>query len=295
MLSDNKLRGALAVAAGASVWGLFWIPLRYLDDNGVQGLWSVASLLLVPVIFIVPYLLWKKRLTFTPWYCLFGLTIGTSVAIYFAAMIFSDVIRIIFLFYLLPVWATLLSWLLYRQKIKPLQILAIGMALFGLYLLLGGTEKFPIPSDIGDWFGLGSGFLWALALVMIRGNPDIDPLANTSAPFVFGAPIAIAIALVLSFSGATEASSPPDMTSLLPVAPVAILVGLLILWPSVFGQIWGARLISAPTAALVTMSEIVMATVSAWLLIGTTLSPIAWLGGGLIILAAVLDLTQSPA
>ena len=31
-------------------------------------------------------------------------------------------------------------------------------------------------------------------------------------------------------------------------------------------------MISAPTAALVTMSEIVMATVSAWLLIGTTLS-----------------------
>ena len=85
------------------------------------------------------------------------------------------------------------------------------------------------------------------------------------------------------------------MASLLPVAPVAILVGLFILWPSVFGQIWGARLISAPTAALVTMSEIVMATVSAWLLIGTTLSPIAWLGGGLIILAAVLDLTQSPS
>ena len=34
--------GAIAVAAGSAIWGLFWIPLRYLDDAGITGLWAVA-------------------------------------------------------------------------------------------------------------------------------------------------------------------------------------------------------------------------------------------------------------
>ena len=57
-----------------------------------------------------------------------------------------------------------------------------------------------------------------------------------------------------------------------------------------FGQIWGARRIPAPTAALLTMSEILVATLSAWLLVGTDLEPLSWLGGAIIVGAVCIDL-----
>jgi drug/metabolite transporter (DMT)-like permease len=53
------------------------------------------------------------------------------------------------------------------------------------------------------------------------------------------------------------------------------------------GQLWGARLVPATRAALLTMSELLVATVSAALLIGTTLTSVQFIGG-LIIIAAVL-------
>ena len=64
----------------------------------------------------------------------------------------------------------------------------------------------------------------------------------------------------------------------------------MILFPAMLGQVWGARRIPAPTAALLTMSEIVVATASAALLIGTDLKPLSWLGGGIIVMAVCIDL-----
>ena len=56
------------------------------------------------------------------------------------------------------------------------------------------------------------------------------------------------------------------------------------------GQIWGARRIPAPTAAMLTMTEIIVATLSAYFLIGTELGTLAFVGGALIVLAVVIDL-----
>ena len=33
-----------AVFLSASLWGLYWIPLRHLEDQGVGGGWAVALL-----------------------------------------------------------------------------------------------------------------------------------------------------------------------------------------------------------------------------------------------------------
>lgn len=290
--TSKRLPGSLAIACGAAVWGLFWIPLRYLDDNGIHGVWAVAMLVTTPLVLFLPYLLIKRRIRLTRWYIGFALSMGTSMALYFAAFIFTDVIRVVFLFYMLPVWATLISWAMFGQKIRPIQLLAIAVALTGLYFLLGGDGSIPVPKNIGDWFGLIAGFFWALSLNLIRQNPDIDPIVTTLSPYVFGAPIAIGLAFLLFFVSPSELTSIPKAGDIVSAIPFVLLIGVIIMAPSIYGQVWGARFVAAPTAALLTMTEIVFATLSAWLLIGTTLTGLGWFGGGLIILAAVLDLAQ---
>ena len=51
-----RARGTAAIVLGASVWGLFWIPLRYLSNYGFEGLWAVAITLGVPTLIAGPFL-----------------------------------------------------------------------------------------------------------------------------------------------------------------------------------------------------------------------------------------------
>ena len=294
--ANQRTRASLAIIAGSSLWGMFWIPLRWLDTNGVTGLWAVALICACACLVALPAIrIWGSGpLKMSRSTLVVGLGIGLSMVLYFAAMIFSDVIRVIFLFYLLPVWATITARVLYGERVRPIQLLSIGLALAGLWLLLGGEGGLPVPKNLGDAFGLASGFFWGLSLTLIRGNPDLDPFANAAAPFVVGTPIAIAIGSLLYFLGVDGASALPSNQAIGTVIFVAIAFGILVLWPSMLAQVWGARFVSAPTAALLTMSEIIFATLSAGLIIGTNLGTLALFGGALVILAALVDLASSP-
>ena len=291
--SNKAILARISIVVGAGIWGLFWLPLRYLDNNGVEGIWAVALTMATTLVIAVPVALWKSTLPKEAWrwFLLLGIGMGTSAIFYFAAIILTDVIRAVFLFYMLPIWATIASWLIYGERISRRQLIAILFALLGLYLLLGGDGGWPIPRNLGDWFGLLSGILWALSLTLLRGNPGIDPYLATAAPFLFGTPIAIVIGMFLLVIVPESASAWPEFSHVWPLLPASLLFGIVVLWPSLFGQIWGARHVSAPSAALLTMSEILLATLSSWFLIGSSLTPLAIVGACFIFTAAIVDLT----
>ena len=232
----------------------------------------------------------------------FGLVIGLSSVFYFGAVIYSDVVRVILLFYLLPIWATLLGRFMHGEAIPPVKLGAIALALAGLYLLLGSGNTLPIPQNIGDWFGITAGFLWALALVLIRGNPNVDSAMHTTALFIFGAPLAVLVAVIMPDAVTSVAAQVGANTDPVSMAQsqiwlalgLAAVFGLLVLMPSVYAQVWGARLLPSGTAALFTMSEILTATGSDILINGSQLSTGAYIGGGMIVTAALIDLTASP-
>ncbi len=288
-------RGGYAIAAGAGLWGLFWYPLRLLDQNGIPGLWAVTLVLgATAIVSLFPLLHFRPRLDGNRRaFCTIGLGIGISTVFYFAGMILSDVVRVIFLFYLLPIWSMLSARLLYGVSISRSQMAVVVLALGGLFLLLGGDGNLPVPRAMGDWFGLLAGFFWGLSLTLLRGAPDIDPVAATTAPFLFGAPIALAFAVFFHLSG-IDRSTVENSLNLNPAnLSIAFALGAFLLWPSMFGQVWGARMVPSTTAALLTMSEILVATVSAWLIVGTNLTTAGFMGGAIIVVAAVWGLIIS--
>lgn len=289
--TNQRLRGALSILFGAGVWGLFWIPLRYLANFGIEGMWAVAATLAVPLALALPFMFRRLIKRCDSSFVFLGICIGSSVVLYFGGVLFSDVVRVIFLFYMLPIWTTLLGRLFNKELISPRKLIAIIMALLGLYLLLGGANGIPLPSNIGDWFGLASGFLWASSLVFLRHNSTVDPILATAAPFVFGAPIAIVAAVLMMVFAPQLGSSLPVADELFPGLAFAGLFGLIVMAPSIYGQVWGARLIPSSSAALVTMIELITATVSAFILIGTSLDSMALIGGVIIAGAAVFDIT----
>lgn len=285
-------QGALSVALGSAMWGLYWLPLRFLDDRGVTGLWAVALVMLALIIPSAIVLLRTNKLHTlkdgNTW--IIGLAMGLSSVLYFTGIIVSDVIRVIFLFYLLPVWTTLAARILYKEAITHSRLLIIGLALIGLWLLLGGGNRIPLPSNIGDWCGLLAGVCWGVSLAVLRGKEDVDASGMVCAVAIAATLISITIAMILVNTGNVELAALPQVNSWMLVLGAALLFSVVLVYPSLLGQVWGAQRVAAPTAALLTMSEIIVATVSAYLIIGTELNQVSMIGAIIILVAVLIDI-----
>lgn len=308
VLQHNSLspqqRGALSVSVGAAFWGLFWIPLRYLDEHGVHGLWAVGAVTTAAAIPALSWMLYRDESadlrSRDAW--IIGGALGSSATLYFLGIMLSDVIRVILLFYLLPVWTTIAARIMYREPVRRVQVLVIVIALFGMWLLLGAGARLPLPTNVGDWCGLGAGMLWGISLALLRGKVNASALPRVFMTMSATAALSFLIAFCLIYfdalipgSASTVASAIagdgwPSFPALLQGVPVILLFGAAVLFPAMFSQIYGAQLIPAPTAALLTMTEIVVASLSAWLLIGTELTRISLLGGAVILIAVIADL-----
>ena len=290
--SHQAIKGSLSIFLCASVWGLFWIPLRYFDENGLVALWAVAGINLAACIVGIPivYLTREKVLPNLRWLVIVGMGMGLSNILYFSGLILSDVVRVVFLFYLLPLWATLFSWLIFREAIGRARMLALLVAFAGIWLLLG-AGGWPIPRNLGDTFGLLSGAGWAFGLTMIRGRDDLGPLSTTAFGLVFAFVGACVLGAVLATLVPEVQPGIPDFPDIVAVALPVLGFGILIMWPTLLGQIWGAQYVAATTAALLTMSEILAATVSTTLLEASDMSLVSWIGAGLIMTAIIIDLS----
>ena len=286
--------GAFAVTAGAAVWGLFWIPLRFLDEAGVTGLWAIALVVAIASVPAMALMLWTREVSGfankNAW--LVGTALGLSTVLYFFGVLHSDVIRVIFLFYLLPLWTTLAARIIYGEPITRAQLAVIAAALGGVWLLLGAGTSLPVPQNVGDWCGIAAGMCWGVSLSLLRGRDQNLPFASCTTTLLSALAFSLVGASAIYFFGSVNDAPTrlPSMQALVQVWPIALLFGVVILYPAMIGQIWGARRIPAPTAALLTMTEIIVATLSAGILIGTELSPISIAGGLIIVLAVCIDL-----
>ncbi len=265
---------------------MFWIPLRYLSDAGFGALWSSALVLGagLPISLLMAFWLGKWRREDAGWVALVGIGIGLSMVFYFYAVVSTDVVRAIFLFYMLPIWATLIDRVVFGNRLNIGRSFAVLLAFFGLWLLLGGDGGIPLPRNAGDWSGLAAGFLWGGTLALVSGRANVDAHWNVASAVLFGA---VFSALAAAISGSIAITQGSMSVSL---AAGVFAFAILVFWPSMIGQLWGARLVPATRAALLTMSELVVAIISAWLLIGSSLSSLSAIGGLVIVTAVIVDI-----
>lgn len=285
-LFSLPFRGALAIAIGAGLWGLFWIPLRYLSEAGFGPFWSAALAMgaALPVAVLAAARWGEWRAEHIRWMALVGIGIGVSEVCYFYAVVSTDVVRAIFLFYMLPIWATLIDRVMFGIKLNPWRAFAILLAFAGLWLMLGGDGGLPVPRNAGDWAGLVAGFFWGTTLSLVRGRAEVDPYWNVASAIFCGTVLAALAALLIGNVDLSAGTFTPAL------ALAVLLFGIIAFWPSMIGQLWGARLVPATRAALLTMTELVVATISAWALIGTSMTLLSVMGGLVIVTAVLIDI-----
>jgi drug/metabolite transporter (DMT)-like permease len=284
-VKGSAAAAVLALLFNALTWGLSWWPLRQMQALGVHPLWSTAlTYALVTAVLAAwrPAALSDVLHTRSLWVLV--LASGCTNAAFNWGVTVGDVVRVVLLFYLMPMWSVLLArWLLQEPlhaDVLLRSVLAVGGALVVLWPPDGG---WPLPRAAADWLGLIGGFAFALNNVMLRREARRDATSRALAMFAGGALISAAVALVVAGFGV----SPPAGAAVLQWLPWVVALALWFMAANLSLQFGAARL-RASTTSVVMVSEVVFASVSAVALGAATLQPNTVAGGVLIAAAALL-------
>ena len=280
----------LAVAAlllNALVWGVSWWPFQTLHTLGLHPLWATAlvyGLCLVVVWALRPQAArgWRQH----PWLWLLIFASGLTNVGFNWAVTIGDVVRVVLLFYLMPAWSILIAWWLLGDKPTRSAGVRLVLALAGVAIVLKKPDTpWPVPESTADALALMGGFCFALTNALLRKLHDSPEPARMLAMFGGGTLMATLTALVGVSLGLMAPMPVLSADWALPVLllSLAFLVGNLALQ-------YGAAKLSAQTTALVMLSEIVFASLSAVWLGSAQLNANTLWGGSLIVCAALLSI-----
>jgi len=283
---------ALALMLNALNWGVSWWPFRQLQAQGLHPLWATVIVYLITVVVIAvtrPNAFGQVLRTPALWVLM--LAAGTTNAAFNWGVAIGDVVRVVLLCYLMPLWVVLLARLLLREALTPLVVLRVVLALAGAAIVLWpeGGQGLPLPQSLPDWLGVLAGFSFALNNVMLRREAAQSNESRALAMFLGGALVAGAVALVLTLKG--QASWPPAPAWGWILGALALSACFLV---SNLALQYGTARMPANATSVIMLTEVLFAAVSALLLGGGALTPALVWGGALIVFAALLSTLQRP-
>jgi drug/metabolite transporter (DMT)-like permease len=279
----------LALLFNALTWGLCWWPLRQLQALGVHPLWATAlTYALVAAVLVGgrPAAAREVLRTRSLWVLVLA-SVFTNASFNWGVTT-GDVVRVVLLFYLMPVWTVLLARLLLHEPLHVGVVVRAVLAVTGALVVLWPADGgWPLPRAAADWLGLAGGLSFALNSVMLRREARRDAASRALAMFSGGALISAAVALAGAVAGVAE----PPWALLAGWLPWVLLLALWFMGANLSLQ-YGAARLRAGTTAVVMVSEVVFASVSAVALGASTLQPHTVAGGVLIAAAALLAAWQ---
>jgi drug/metabolite transporter (DMT)-like permease len=285
-----QLKYSILTFIAAAFWGLYWWPLRQIEAGGIVAGWSVVAVYLIPLVAILPAVFFYRSTMREHWRSLIfiGMAAGTGLACYATAFLYTSIVRTVLLFYMMPVWATLMAIVFLKEKNSPRRWLAMLTGFAGLTLMLSATagSDVAMPFNIGDLIALISGIAWGAGTVLIRRTPDIAPLSILPGQYFFAVLVAVFFLLTLSAD-----QTVPDTAAWLKAMPYLIGFYVLIVLPTLYICARAAQVLSPGRVGILMMSEVLVAGISAPLIAGETLSGAELLAAALIILAGVVEVT----
>ena len=285
-MPSSRLLPVLGLLTAATLWGVFWYPLRWLEDQGLSGLWS-SLLLYAGTAVAWPFLLrsrmdeWARA---PGWLLLVALGSGWTNIAFVLAMLEGEVMRVLLLFYLSPLWATLLGWLFLHERMDTPTLGILGLAVTGAVVMLWNPSLgFPWPEDMADWLALSSGFAFAALNVVVRHLQNVSVQVKTVAGWLG---VFVLAAILLLLRGELLAAE-------WPAVGWALLIGATVLVLMTLSVVYGVTHMPVKRSAVILLFEIVAGAVSSMWLTDETLTRAEWIGGALVVLAAWLSARRS--
>ena len=286
-----KARASLACAYSGVAWGLFWIPLRGMDSAGVTDAWATVLFYGMPLLLFSPWIFvnWR-RIARCGWSLHFiGIATGVSLAFYSNALLYTEVIRGLVLYYTTPVWSLLLARIVLGENITSARVLAILFGLAGMLVMFGIDVGFPWPRNIGDWMALIGAMGWAVAAVLLRKDDGSRSMEICSVYFFYG----VIAAIVLAISPMAGDIEVPDWSVVVDVLPWTIAVAIIVI-PGAYAAFWGAPHLNPGVVGLLFMTELSVGGITAAIWANEPLGTRELTGIALITAAGLIEFIYAP-
>jgi drug/metabolite transporter (DMT)-like permease len=258
----RSLIASLTATAVGALWGIYWMPLRGLDAAAAAGAWTTFFVLVPACALLAPFA-WRARgrIKTGSRAALASTALGgASFTLYSDGLLDGQVAVVILLFYLTPIWSTLIAKFWQGEAVAPRRYAAIVLGLAGIVLVLRGSYGgVPLPHALGDWLGLASGILWAIAATGMHAHSRTGPFESNFV-FCFGALItALILALILGLDAPAQ-SAPGAVGAAL---GWTLLIGVLWWAASLTAFVWATQILEPTRVGLLLMSEVVVGASSA--------------------------------
>ncbi len=278
------------VLSGALVWGLIWYPFRVLQDAGVSGALATLITYLLAMLcgaFMLPRV-WRELRPGNKggagWWAIgLVLSAGWTNFGYVLAILHGEVMRVLLLFYLAPLWTILFSYWLLGERLNRSGYLIIALSFGGALIMLWKPQLgLPLPSNLAEWIGLSAGMAFALSNVVSRRAAHLSVEAKSCSVW-FGT--ALLTAPLLWWQGGLQ-------NQLLAIdAHAWVILALLgvVLCTVSYSVQYALACMPANRAIILFLFELVVAAVSSYFLADEAMELRDWLGAALIVSASLLS------
>ncbi|WP_435628507.1 DMT family transporter [Candidatus Ferrigenium straubiae] len=290
MPSKQNLLPVAGVLSGSLVWGLVWYPYRLLENAGVPGALATLLTYLLAIVcgaFMLPRVWRELRLPGKNgaglWVLLLALSVGWTNLGYVLAVLHGEVMRVLLLFYLAPLWTILLSYWMLGERLNHYGYIVIALSLGGAFVMLWEPQSgLPLPANTAEWLGLSAGMAFALSNVVSRRATHLSVEAKSCSVWLG---TALLTAPLLWWQGGFQ-------ERLLAIdAQGWLLLALLgaVLCAVSFTVQYGITHMPANRAIVLFLSELVVAAVASYFLAGEAMELRDWIGATLIVSASLLS------
>lgn len=283
-MTVNNKEYYLAISAilfSSAMWGLIWYPMRLLEQAGMPVVWSTLAVYLAAAIVATIQLIWVFKRLKSAWpptlWCL-ALAAGLTNIAFLVALIEGEVLRVMLLFYLSPLWSVLLSRWWLGERISRLSMVMIAVAMSGTFMMLWHPEVgLPWPHGPADWLALFASVMFSVNNVLSRKLAQVAMEVKTTVVY-WGVVMVAVIVLLLQQSPVPEVS--------LSLWLAVMVFGGLCFTAMTISVLYGLARMPVFRSAILMLFELLVAAASAWALTNERMTVAEWIGGALIFAAA---------
>ena len=281
------LQRTLAISSlvyAATLWGLVWYPYRLLSEAGVGGIASSFLTYAVPLLAIG--WLHGRELHHARgkwvWLIALGLAAGWTNLAYVLAVLQGEVVRVLLLFYLSPLWTVLFARFLLHEKLNRAGWAVMALAAGGALAMLWQSGDWPLPRNHAEWLGLSAGVMFAASNVISR---HLDGVTEGAKAVSIWSGVA-----VLTVVGLALKPAELDFVANAEVGTWLLLIGVGIAIGSMtYAVQYGLARVPANQAIVIFLSELVVAAIAAYFLSNERMGVQEWLGAAMIITASLFS------
>ena len=284
--SDKIL--SLIIVVSSCAWGLYWLPLRSIEQSGIVGSWSIVLVNACPLIILVPLIFFNlDKFKKYPKPILFaGIMIGAAFTFYANGLVQTSVIRATLLFYLSPIWSTIIGIIWLNERLTIARVISIIVALIGLILLLYDFRNQETAMlNFGDFSSILSGLFWALGASILKKWSKLPIIPLTAIVYFSTTSLSILLAIIV------YKAPIPSLTLIGQNFSTAFIWSVIVLLPSFCIIFRISQILFPGRVGILMMSEVAVAVISAKILLPEEQMVILqWIGASAILLAGVVEI-----